>query len=156
MTNFTSGPLRLFGFGTGWGIPFDTAAPFPLKLVTWLRMAGVPFDFVVANDPGKGPKGKSPWIEYGDVKMGDTSLIIEHLEQRFGIDLDAHLDAHQRALALSVQRMLEEHYHQSFEHQLFLGRGGGGKTGRVCRRHAHSPALALTDSAQVWTYKATL
>lgn len=124
MTDSTSEPLRLFAFGTGWGVPFATAAPFPLKLATWLRMAEVPFDFVVANDPGKGPKGKSPWIEYGDVRMGDSSLIIEYLEARLGIDLDAHLDAHQRAVALSVQRTLEEHYHQCFEHQLFFGRGG--------------------------------
>jgi glutathione S-transferase len=124
MTDSTSETIRLFAFGTGWGVPFPTSAPFPLKLATWLRMAGIPFEFVLANDPGKGPKGKSPWIEYGDVRMGDSSLIIEHLAERFGIDLDAQLDAHQWALALSVQRMLEEHYHQCFEHQLFFGRGG--------------------------------
>lgn len=115
--------IRLFAFGTGWGVPFPTSAPFPLKLATWLRIAGVPFEFVVANDPSKGPKGKSPWIEYGTVRMGDSTLIIEHLAHRGSIDLDAHLDAHQRALAVAVQRMLEEHYHQSFEHQLFFGRG---------------------------------
>lgn len=124
MTDSTADRIQLFAFGTGWGVPFATAAPFPLKLATWLRMAELPFDFMVANDPSKGPKGKSPWIEYGGVRMGDSSLIIEYLEERFGIDLDAHLDAHQRALALSVQRMLEEHYHQCFEHQLFFGRGG--------------------------------
>jgi len=65
--------IRLCAFGTGWGVPFATAAPFPLKLATWLRMAVIPFDFVVANDAGKGPKGKSPWIEYGSVRMGDAS-----------------------------------------------------------------------------------
>lgn len=124
MKTFTTDRIKLFAFGTGWGVPFQTAAPFPLKLATWLRMAGLPFDFVVANDPGKGPKGKSPWIELGDVRMGDSSLIIEYLEGRFDINLDAHLDPQQRALALVVQRMLEEHYHQCFEHQLFFGRGG--------------------------------
>jgi len=119
--------LRLFAFGTGWSVPFPTSAPFPLKLATWLRMAGIPFEFVVANDPSKGPKGKSPWIEHGTVRMGDSTLIIEHLASQRGIDLDADLDAHQRALALSVQRMLEEHYHQCFEHQLFFGRGSEGR-----------------------------
>lgn len=123
MTNPTINKIRLFAFGTGWGVPFNTSAPFPLKLETWLRMAGIPFEFVVANDPNKGPKGKSPWIEIGTERMGDSALIIEHLEQRFGINIDAHLDAQQRALAVSVQRMLEEHYHQCFEHQLFFGRG---------------------------------
>lgn len=123
MANPTSDRIRLFAFGSGWGVPFATTAPFPLKLATWLRMAEIPFDFVVANDPGKGPKGKSPWIEYGAVRMGDTTLIIEYLAEHFGIDLDTHLDAHQRALAICVQRMLEDHYHQCFEHQLFFGRG---------------------------------
>jgi len=124
MTDATPHTIQLFAFGTGWGVPFATGAPFPLKLATWLRMAGLPFDFVLANDPSKGPKGKSPWIEYDGMRMGDSSLIIEHLEKRFAIGLDDHLDANQRALALCVQRMLEEHYHQCFEHQLFFGRGG--------------------------------
>lgn len=123
MANPSSDHLRLFAFGTGWGIPFDTSAPFPLKLAAWLRMAEIPFEFVVANDPSKGPKGKSPWIEYGDVRMGDSALIIEHLAERYGIDLDSHLNAQQRALAMAVQRMLEDHYHQCFEHQLFFGVG---------------------------------
>jgi len=129
MTNHTSDRIRLFAFGGGWGVPFATAAPFPLKLATWLRMAEIPFDFVVANDPSKGPKGKSPWIECGSLRMGDSTLIIQHMEERFGIDLDAHLDARQRALALSVQRMLEEHFHQCFEQQLFFGRGGEERLG---------------------------
>lgn len=123
MINPTSNKIRLFAFSSGWGVPFNTAAPFPLKLETWLRMADIPYEFVVADDPNKGPKGKSPWIEHGSMRMGDSSLIIEYLEKQFGIDLDAHLDKKQKALALSVQRMLEEHYHQCFEHQLFFGRG---------------------------------
>ena len=123
MTDSTTDRIQLFAFGSGWGVPFATAAPFPLKLATWLRMTGVAFDFVLANDPSKGPKGKSPWIEHGTVRTGDSSLIIGYLEERLGIDLDGHLNARQRALALSVQRMLEEHYHQCFEHQLFFGRG---------------------------------
>jgi glutathione S-transferase len=125
MENAKSDGIRLFAFGTGWGLPFTTSAPFPLKLATWLRMADVAYEFVVANDPSKGPKGKSPWIEYGDgVRMGDSTLIIEHLAERYRIDLDSHLNANERALALSLQRMVEEHYHQCFEHQLFFGRGG--------------------------------
>lgn len=115
--------LRVFCFDTGWGVPFPTSGPFPLKLITWLRMAGIPHELVIENDPSKGPKGKSPWIEHEGQLMGDSSIIIAHLGQRFGVDLDAHLSPAERALALSVQRMLEDHYHQAFEHQLFLGRG---------------------------------
>lgn len=120
----TNDPIRLFVFGAGWGIPFPTSGPFPLKLCTWMRMAAIPHEIVIENDPRKGPKGKSPWIEHGGTRMGDSSIIIAHLSERFGIDLDAHLTADEKARALMVQRTFEEHYHQAFEHQLFLGRGG--------------------------------
>ena len=124
MASNDSDRIQLFVLGSGWGLPFCSSAPFPLKLATWMRMAEVPFDVVVENNLGKGPKGKSPWIEHGSVRMGDSALIIEHLQRTFGVDLDARLDAGQRALAMAVQRMLEEHYHQCFEHQLFFGLGG--------------------------------
>jgi glutathione S-transferase len=120
----TTDPLRVFVFGSGWGVPFPTSGPFPLKLCTWLRMAGIPHEIVVENDPRKGPKGKSPWIELGATRMGDSSLVIAHLSERFAVDLDARLSPDERALAVMVQRTIEEHYHQAFEHQLFLGRGG--------------------------------
>jgi glutathione S-transferase len=120
----TTESIRVFVFGPGWGVPFPTSGPFPLKLCTWLRMAKIPHELVIENDPRKGPKGKSPWIEYGTTRMGDSSVIIAHLSERFGVDLDAHLGADEKARALMVQRTVEEHYHQAFEHQLFLGRGG--------------------------------
>lgn len=116
--------IRAFVFGSGWGVPFPTSGPFPLKLLTWLRMAKIEHEVVIANDPSKGPKGKSPWVEIDGTKLGDSSIIIAHLAKRFEVDLDAHLSDDERAQAVLVQRTLEEHYHQAFEHQLFLGRGG--------------------------------
>jgi len=61
-------------------------------------------------DPRSAPKGKLPFIEDGGLRMGDTSLIIEHLRETRGVDPDAHLDPSQRAIARLVQRTLEEHY----------------------------------------------
>lgn len=123
-----STPIKLFVLGTGWGVPFETAAPFPLKLATWMRMQGLDFEWHIENNPGKGPKGKSPWIEHGSVRMGDSSLIMEYLTEEFGLsNLDAGLTAEQVALSTATQRMLEEHYHQAFEHQLFFGRGADAR-----------------------------
>jgi glutathione S-transferase len=116
--------IKLFMVGTGWGLPFKTSAPFPLKLETWLRIAGLEYEVEIANNPGKGPKKKSPWIEDGDVRMGDSELIIAYLKDKHGVDPDAPLSAEQRALSVAVHRMFEEHYHQAFEHELFFGRGG--------------------------------
>jgi glutathione S-transferase len=73
-------------------------------------MARVPYVVVDTSDPRKGPKGKLPFIEDGGRGIADTSLIVEHLARTRGVDLDAHLDASQRAIALLVQRTLEEHY----------------------------------------------
>lgn len=117
-------PIQLFVVGGGWGIPFATAAPFPLKLATWLRMTGLDFEIIVENNPGKGPKKKTPWIENGEVRMGDTELIIRYLKERYGVDPDANLSPLDRALSVAWHRTFEEHYHQAFEHQLFMGRGG--------------------------------
>ena len=119
-----SDSIRLFVLGTGWGVPLPSAAPFPMKLATWMRMAKIPFEIVVENDPAKGPKGKSPWVELDGEPIADSSIIIELLGKRHGVNLDAHLTPQERALAVTVQRMLEEHYHQCFEHQLFFGKGG--------------------------------
>lgn len=116
--------IQLFVAGSGWGVPFATAAPFPLKLETWLRMAEVPYELVIENNAGRGPKNKTPWIVDGGVRMGDSELIIEHLGRRRGIDLDAHLTVLERAQALAWRRTFEEHYHQIYEHELFLGAGG--------------------------------
>ncbi len=119
--------IKLFAVGSGWGIPFASAAPFPLKLETWLRMTKIPYEVVIESNPGKGPKKKTPWIVDGDVTMGDSELIIEYLRKKYGVDPDAGLSASDRAVATAFHRLFEEHYHQAFEHQLFFGKGGAGR-----------------------------
>jgi glutathione S-transferase len=125
--------LKLFMVGSTWGVPFASAAPFPLKLEAWLRMNGLAYEAVIENDVRKGPKGKTPWIEDGALRMGDSELIISHLRQKHALDPDARLSATDRALAVAWHRTFEEHYHQAFEHQLFLGRGGAERIASFAR-----------------------
>ncbi len=101
-------PITLFQFPRMFGIP--NLSPFCCKLETWLRIAGVPYQVIDTPDPRKGPKGKLPFIEDAGIRIADTSLIIDHLVRTRGMDPDARLDAAQRAIALLVQRTLEEHY----------------------------------------------
>jgi glutathione S-transferase len=108
MSISTHARLTLFQFPRMLGVP--NLSPFCCKLETWLRIAGVPYDVVEMPDPRKGPKGKLPFIEDGAVRIADSSVIIDHLVKSRGIDPDARLDSSQRALALLVQRTLEEHY----------------------------------------------
>ena len=104
----TAAPIKLFQFPRLFAIP--NVSPFCCKMETWLRIVGIPYEVVDTPDPRKGPKGKMPFIEEGSLRMGDTSLIIDHLKKTRGVDPDTHLDAGQRAIALAVQRTLEEHY----------------------------------------------
>jgi glutathione S-transferase len=108
MTNAVHPPIKLFQFPRMLGIP--NLSPFCCKLETWLRIAGVPYEVVDTPDPRKAPKGKLPFIEDAGVRIGDSSLIVDHLTKTRGVDPDAQLDASQRAIALVVQRTLEEHY----------------------------------------------
>jgi glutathione S-transferase len=108
MTNAIHPPIKLFQFPRMFGIP--NVSPYCCKLETWLRIARVPYEVVDTPDPRKGPKGKVPFIEDAGVRIGDSSLIVDHLVRTRGVDPDARLDASQRATALLVQRTLEEHY----------------------------------------------
>lgn len=110
MTNANTAhpPVKLFQFPRMFGVP--NLSPFCCKLETWLRIARVPYEVVDTSDPRKGPKGKLPFIEDAGRRIGDTSLIADHVMRTRGIDLDSRLDATQRAIALLVQRTLEEHY----------------------------------------------
>src|SRR5262245_5131245 len=126
-----SSPIKLFAVGSGWGIPFRTAAPFPLKLETWLRMTGLRYEIVTENNTGKGPKKKTPWIIDGDRCMGDSELIIAYLKERYGVDPDEGMSRTDRAIATAWHRTFEEHYHQAYEHHLFFGPGGEERTAEM-------------------------
>lgn len=111
-------PITIFMFSPMWGLP--THSPFALKLATWMRLAGIEHEIVHEDDPRKGPKKKSPWIEIGPERMGDSELIIEYLVERLGVDPDAHLSASQRAQSLTLRRTFEEHFSQIYDHSFFV------------------------------------
>jgi glutathione S-transferase len=100
-----------------------TASPFGLKLITWLEMHDVPYRMHVENNPGKGPKGKCPWAVVDGEAIGDSQLVIETIMARRGIT-DRELSPRQRAIATATRLMIEEHYHQVWEHELFIHEGG--------------------------------
>ena len=108
MTDAQQNCIKLFQFPRMFGIP--NVSPFCCKLETWLRMTGIPYEVVDTPDPRKGPKAKVPFIVDGNQRLGDTTLIIEHLKKTRDVDPDAWLDEHQRAMSLLVQRVVEEHY----------------------------------------------
>lgn len=99
-------PVVVVQFPDVWG---RNVSPFGLKLEAWLRLADIPYTVQPSMDLGKAPKGKLPYIRDEGRTIGDTTLIVEHLKATRGIDPDAGLTARERAEALAVQRLLEEH-----------------------------------------------
>lgn len=84
---------------------------FCVKLETFLRMAKIPYQNEYAYKTG--PKGKSPWIEYNGVVLGDTEIIMAYLSELLNIDLNKSLTPEQRAAARAFQKMVDEYTYWS-------------------------------------------
>jgi glutathione S-transferase len=100
------GKLLAYHLPGAWGLV--SVSPFCLKLDAFLRMTGIEHQAVTATTPFGGPKRKAPWIEHEGRKIGDSTLIILYLKQRFGVNLDRRLSDEQQGMALAIQRMIEE------------------------------------------------
>lgn len=120
--------IQLVQFAPAFGLP--NASPFCMKLETWLRMAGLPFETV--NDGMrvmKAPKGKLPYIVDDDGSVvSDSSLIIEHLQQRRGIALDAALTPAERGVATAFRRLFEENLYWAVLHTRWVDDAGWALT----------------------------
>lgn len=104
--------IELHQLPPAFGIP--SISSFCLKLETWLRMVGLEFTAVQETDTRRAPLGKMPWIVDDGVAIGDSSLVIEHLKRTRGLDPDAALTPGQAAVALAVQRLVENHLYHVF------------------------------------------
>lgn len=118
--------IKVHQFAPAFGLP--NASPFCLKLETWLRMAGLPFELVNDGDVLRAPKGKLPYIEDGGRRIADTHFIIEHLKAAHGDPLDAWLDDTQRAVATAFTRLIEEDLYWAVVHTRWVDPAGWVKT----------------------------
>jgi len=99
--------IKLYQYPSHWDMP--NLSPFCMKLETYLRMTRVPFQVVKCPDPRKAPKGKLPFIDDDGAVVADSGMIIDYLKQKYGDPLDAKLSNMQKAHALTLKRLLEEH-----------------------------------------------
>src|SRR5690349_17335849 len=97
--------ITLYQFPPAFGLP--NPSPFCLKVETYLRMIGEPFE-VKAGNPQRAPKGKLPFIKDGGAVISDSAHIVEHLKKTRGDKLDKDLSAHDRAVGHLIRRTLEE------------------------------------------------
>jgi len=61
--------LTLYGSAPAYGV--CDLSPFVVKVATWCRMAGVPYETAV-TDPRKAPKGKIPYVRDGGAVIAAT------------------------------------------------------------------------------------
>lgn len=99
--------ITLYQFKPLFGLP--NASPFCMKLETYLRLAGLPYTAVTLKGRPQSSTRKAPYVEIDGAFMADSGLIIAHLERTHGHPVDGKLTLAQRAEALALQRLMEEH-----------------------------------------------
>jgi glutathione S-transferase len=97
--------IKLYQFNPAWGLP--NPSPFCMKVETYLRMVGLPYEVVNGAMPFKAPKRKLPYIEDGVQVVADSGLIIEY-GKRYGDKLDQNLSAPEKATAHMLRRTFED------------------------------------------------
>ncbi len=98
--------IKLYQFAPAFGLP--NMSPFCMKVETYLRMAGLPYECPRNADILKSPKGKMPYIDDGGKIVADSTFIIDYLKVTYGDNLDVNLSPRQRALGVVIQRTFEE------------------------------------------------
>ncbi|XP_067667471.1 failed axon connections homolog [Haliotis asinina] len=89
------------------GAYVPSMTPFAVKLETYLRMARIPYQNVHKGQMSS--KGKVTWIEYNGQAVADSTLCIEFLNKKMGVDLNRNLSPADRGVAQAMQVMVEEH-----------------------------------------------
>ena|SRR5258706_4111556 len=109
--------ITLYGSGPAFGLP--DPSPFVMKTDVQLKMSGLPYRFEHGG-PQAGPKGKIPFVEDGDVRIGDSTFIRDHIEKVYGVDLDRALSSDEKARVWAIERMLEDHLYFALIHSRWL------------------------------------
>ncbi|XP_014676712.1 PREDICTED: failed axon connections homolog [Priapulus caudatus] len=81
-------------------------SPFPLKLETYLRMAGIPY--INEHSMEMSSKGKTPWMTYNGLDIADSEFCIGYLTEKLGTDMSKNLTPEEKAIAHAFQKMTEE------------------------------------------------
>ena len=139
--------LTVYTFSPRWGLP--TTGPFALKLLAWLRAAQIDYVQRFEDRPGKGPLGKSPWIERGGQRLGDSDAIIAHLAKQHGLPDPFAVRDEQGALRLALKLAFEERFHQILEWELFVHPAGAAEVRVIVREALPAPIDRLVSAGMI-------
>ncbi len=79
-----------------------------MKVEAWLRIADLDYEIYFEDDPRKAPLGKLPSIVDEGQVVPDSAKIIAHLDEKYKVKIDDHLNEVERSVSHAFQRMMEE------------------------------------------------
>jgi glutathione S-transferase len=83
-------------------------SPFCLKMESYLKAAGIPYENKLTVSMKGSKKKKLPMIVDNGELVEDSTFIIEHLKRKHAIDLDRHLTSEQMAIGQAFQWLCEK------------------------------------------------
>ena len=98
--------IKLHQFPAAFGLP--NASPFCMKVETYLRLADLEYEIANIMDPGKGPKGKAPFITDRDNIIPDSHFILKYLKKTYGDPLGDGTSEEENRTHHMLARMMEE------------------------------------------------
>ena len=99
--------VRIVGMRPAWGLP--SPSPFCLKLETWLRIAGIPYQAISLDKPPQSKTGKVPYLLLdGGGTLADSAVIIRTLARERGIDPDGGHTPGDKARGHAILRLVED------------------------------------------------
>ncbi len=84
-------------------------------------MTNLDYEVRFVDDPRSAPLGKLPVIDDDGLRIPDSTLIIDHLEDKYGVCLDVSLSDEERAISHAFQRLLEERLYWACVYDRWLG-----------------------------------
>lgn len=136
--------ITLFQFPPAFNVP--NVSPYCLKLETFLRLSGLEYQVQHLTDPRSAPKGKLPFVKVEGQTIADSEVIIRELQDRFGLDLDAGLDARGRGWAVAITRLCDEHLSPLLVYFRWLEEGGWRQVAPVLLRGVPGPIRPLVGA----------
>lgn len=80
-----------------------------MKVEAFLKIAEIPYQIIIEDNPSNAPKGKLPFIRDNGITISDSELIFDYLESKLDFKVDGHLSEHDKVLHHATIRMLDEH-----------------------------------------------
>jgi len=116
--------LAFYQFPGPWDV--CSASPFCAKLEAFMRWQDIAYKPVTVTNMKGAPKGKIPFIEDENGKLGDSDFIIEYLIKKHNLNPDETLTPEQKGQGRAIRYLCEESIYRAMVHFRWLDPQGWG------------------------------